>query len=301
MGFYKRVKGKEPEESFNPVELEQAFNRAYRNYRINGRNRMDVDAFFNWIRQNLTDLVSRELTELNSVRVQTTTWIRFRIEYEEGIIDRIRLPFNSQMMDIFQGSDLNEIVNGMFAHMKTQIENPALANSRFIFDEVLFVDVNFHQLSLSRGSSYLPLPDWVSRKGGVINPKNESDEARFKWAVIAALHYVDIKSHPEQISNLRWLENNYDWSGFEFPLSIKGISEFEKKKDVIVNVLGVEEKKFYILRGKKCSYQKKVVNLLLIDNGERRHYTAIKSLSRLLSSRHGHKAFLYELFAKFSI
>ena len=35
MGLYNRVKGeKEPgkEESFNPIELEQAFNRAYRRY-----------------------------------------------------------------------------------------------------------------------------------------------------------------------------------------------------------------------------------------------------------------------------
>ena len=54
------------------------------------------------------------------------------------------------------GSDLNDIVNGMFTHMKTQIENPALVNSRFRFDEVLFLDVNFHQLNLTRGSSYLP-------------------------------------------------------------------------------------------------------------------------------------------------
>ena len=74
------------------------------------------------------------------------------------------------MTDIFQGSDLNEIVNEMFAHMKTQIENPALANSRFRFNELLFLDINFHQLNLTRGSFYLPLPDWVSRMGGVINP-----------------------------------------------------------------------------------------------------------------------------------
>ena len=33
--------------------------------------------------------------------------------------------------------------------MKTQIENPALTNSRFVFDEVLFLDVNFHQLDLT--------------------------------------------------------------------------------------------------------------------------------------------------------
>ena len=56
-------------------------------------------------------------------------------------------------------------------------------------------------------------------------------------------------------------EDNYDWGGLEFSLSIKGISEFEKKNDVIVNILGVEEKKFYILRGNRYDYRKKVANL----------------------------------------
>ena len=41
-------------------------------------------------------------------------------------------------MEIFQGSDLNEIVNEMLTLMQTQIENPALANSRFVCDEVLY-------------------------------------------------------------------------------------------------------------------------------------------------------------------
>ena len=75
-------------------------------------------------------------------------------------IDRTELAFNSGMMEVHQGSDLDEMVHGMIAHMKTQIENPALANSRFRFDELLFLDVNFHRLNLTRGSSYLPLPDW---------------------------------------------------------------------------------------------------------------------------------------------
>ena len=38
------------------------------------------------------------------------------------------------MTDIFQGSDLSEILNEMFTHIKTQIENAALANNRFGFD-----------------------------------------------------------------------------------------------------------------------------------------------------------------------
>ena len=61
------------EEPFNPVELEQAFDRACRSYRINAKSRMDIDTFFDRIRQNLIDLISMELTDLNSARVQTTT------------------------------------------------------------------------------------------------------------------------------------------------------------------------------------------------------------------------------------
>ena len=64
----------EPAQGF--VECERALGGAYRSYRVNGRSRMDVDTFFSHIRGELISLISRELTDLNSARVQTTTWIR---------------------------------------------------------------------------------------------------------------------------------------------------------------------------------------------------------------------------------
>ena len=118
---------------------------------------MDVDTFFDRIRQNLINLMNRVLTDLGSARVQMTTWIRFiqALEDDFGNIigsDRVELPFNSRMTEIFQGSDLNEIFSEMFTHMNTQIENPALRNSTFVFDEVIFLDVRFYQFNLTRGS-----------------------------------------------------------------------------------------------------------------------------------------------------
>ena len=77
----------------------------------------------------------------------------------------------------------------MFTHMKMQVENLALANSWFVFDRVLFLDLNFHKLKLTQGSSYLPLPDWILSKKAVINLKNGDDGKCFKWAVLAALHH----------------------------------------------------------------------------------------------------------------
>ena len=91
---------------------------------------MDVDTFFNRIRQNLIDLVNRELTDLGSAKVQTTAWIRFIQAFEDdfgNIIgsDRFEKPFHSKMTEIHQGSDLDEIIDEMLAHMKTADRKPS--------------------------------------------------------------------------------------------------------------------------------------------------------------------------------
>ena len=155
----KREGLKEPEWNFK--EREQAFGGAYRSYRVEGIPKMDPETFFRRIRRGLIEAIKRELGSRNSARLQTTTWIRFVKDNE-----RIELAFNSRMMNLHRGSDLDQIVDEMFPHMMTQIENPPLLNSRFKFDEVLFLDANFHQLSLTRGSSYLPLPSgWLKESG----------------------------------------------------------------------------------------------------------------------------------------
>ena len=106
---------------------------------------MDVDTFFSRIREELISLMNRELTDLNSVRVQMTTWIIFIQEFDDVMeVDRVGLAFNSRMTEVHRGSDLDGMVNGMITHMKMQIKNPALANSRFRFDAVSFLDVNCH-------------------------------------------------------------------------------------------------------------------------------------------------------------
>ena len=179
------------------------------------------------------------------------------------------------MTIVHQGSDLDQIVDGMIAHMKTQIENPALLNSRFRFDEVLFLDVNFHRLNLTRGSSYLLLPDWIEKKKAIINPQNDDEEC-FKWAVIAALEWTDIKPHPECVSNRRKFVDNYDWSGLEFPVSIKDIGVSETKNNVSVNVLAVEGRDIYIHR--KGWWTGRGINLLLISEGGIRHYAPEEKL-----------------------
>ena len=64
--------------------------------------------------------MNRELTDLGSAKVQMTACITFRVQVEdENGVDRVDNAFSSRMTEIYQGSDLNEIVNEMLAHMKT--------------------------------------------------------------------------------------------------------------------------------------------------------------------------------------
>ena len=202
---------------------------------------MDPDTFFNKIIRSLIDLIRKE-TRGRSVRAQTSMWIRFRKDE-----DLVELVFNGLMNNIYNLINLNEIVLEMISNMKYQIENPALLNSRFIFEEVLYMDINIHQLNLTRGSSYLPLPDWLALKKAIINPNIEDREC-FKWAVIAASMWEEINNNPERISKLKRFEKDFDWSGIGFLVSVKDITKFEFRNQISINLLAIEDKEIYICR-----------------------------------------------------
>ena len=133
---------------------------------------MNVNTFFDRTKRFLIDLLSRQTTG-RAVRSQATTWIRF----VKDKIESVELAFNSRMLSVYNLSDMGEIASAMIEHMQQQIETPALRDSKFVFDGVIHMDINFHRLNLTRGSSCIPLPDWLAKKKAIINPKNSDMDA----------------------------------------------------------------------------------------------------------------------------
>ena len=147
-------------------------------------------------------LIEQQIREMGSAKVQLCMWIKWKKREEspfdkeelkeEGITQDfyttiVDLPFNSKMMEIFQGSNIEEILEQMFAYIKTQTENPKFPKSGFTLDSIIHLDISFHELQLTRGSSYIELPAWIANKKAVINPRNEEDEECFKWAVLRSV------------------------------------------------------------------------------------------------------------------
>ena len=62
-------------------------------------------------------------------------------ELDDGIIGnnytRVEMPFNSLMTEFSQGSDINDLIQCMLAHIKTQVEHPRVPESHFSLDKIM--------------------------------------------------------------------------------------------------------------------------------------------------------------------
>ena len=104
----------------------------------------------------------------------------------------------------------------------------------------------------------------------------------FQYSIIVALHHREFKNRPERISNLHndFFSDYYNWDGIEFSAGIKDWKRFEKNnKAVAFNILFVPHNEKLINLAYKSKYNckhKNQVVLLLIADGKKWHYTALK-------------------------
>ena len=87
----------------------------------------------------------------------------------------------------------------------------------------------------------------MADKKAIINPQNQ-DQEYFKWALIAASKWEEIIKNPQLLSNLRKYKSEFDWSGLEFPVAVKGIKSFENPNKIFINLLAIEGKEIYICK-----------------------------------------------------
>src|SRR6218665_4024622 len=79
-------------------------------------------------------------------------------------------------------------------------------------------------------------------------------------------------------------ESESPWSGIEFPVAADAniINKFERNNSININVFGYEKMIFPIYVLKQQDDRVPVVDLLLISNGNAKHYCLIKNFNRLM-------------------
>ena len=189
--------------------------------------------------------------------------------------------FRTNTIKILSATNLDFFVRDSFNKIKADIEKYQQNGSGWSFYSIKKLEINFADYSPTKGSSYIDLPQWIKLKKAIINIKNKDDKC-FLWCILRYLYPK--KKNNEIISDLKKYEDELVTKGLTFPMGVKDIEKFEKLNPELpgILVLSSEGKSFQILKSAKDS--KNSINLYLIKDGDRSHYTLIKNLSRLIRS-----------------
>ena len=147
---------------------------------IPGTPKTDIDSYFDQTKPHIKTLIKNQFKEMGSSKIIMTLWVIWKKPIEQSLIEldtedaknaqelddgtgdnyiKVEMTFNSLMTEFFEGSDTNYLIQRMPAHIKTQTENPKFPGNGFSLDKIMHLSINFHRLVLTRGSSYIELPE----------------------------------------------------------------------------------------------------------------------------------------------
>ena len=153
---------------------------------ILGKPKTDIDSYFDQAKAHIGTLIEKQLKEMGSAKIIVTLWVTWKKpikllvdldpedaknaqELDDGTAsdiyyEKIEMPFNSLMTEFFYASNINDLIERMLAYINAQTENPKFHESGFTLDKIMHLYINFHRLALTRGSSYIELPEWIKSK-----------------------------------------------------------------------------------------------------------------------------------------
>ena len=156
--------------------------------------------------------------------------------------------------------------------------------SGWYFKEVFSFEIHTVNYKPIKGSSYIPLPDFIMKKKSIINIENKDNKC-FLCSILRYLH--PIQKNETRLTDIRKYENDLNFKGIDFPVKLKDIPKFENQNPNLpgINVFSVNDNnKIHPLRSnqKDCQIS---IDLFLFAKDENMHYCLINNFSRLTRSQ----------------
>lgn len=285
-----------------------AFKNNIATYQLDGRG-TDINAFFRKLDSKFSHLILHHVNNHDNLKVNVEL---FGLYYHPVKDEFDIKSFNTKNVIVVSSTNINELYANFVSEVEAKAKDfeerdsgkfekqfylkktiylaPYLTG--WLLVTLLYLEVSVNKYNPLRASTYVELPKSIYARKAVINVKNEDDQC-FKWAILSALHPVE--SHPERPAHYIKYQDELDFTGMSFPITLDAIPKFEQLNNISVNVYGLD-KKFHNgittyqvigpLYYTSCKLQVHV-NLLLINDDTRRvsHYLWIKNLSRLVSQQ----------------
>ena len=192
--------------------------------------------------------------------------------------------FTSGTYNNIKSTDVDKLIKICIDGIEGGIENYQETGSAWYFKEVEKLEIHTVEYNPTKGSSYIPLPDWISNKKAIVNIENK-DEKCFIWCILRYLHPRE--DNDNRLTDLKKYEFSLNTKGITFPMKLKDITKFEKLNPELpgINVFSVNENKnFYPLRmaERDCL---NTIDLFFHEEDGVSHYSLIKNFNRLVGSQ----------------
>ena len=278
---------------YEPVLIKSGFDNNYLEYMSNGNNSLSFNKYLESIKPYLYDLKNVYKAK-GEWKLQLSAEISFVLQKPDS--NEIRIMYTrSTPEEIINGCETEEVAENLIMQLLQKYQDNLqnkVKGPDFIFNGINYLYYDLNRITISKGGSYIEFPKWLKDKKCTINQKN-TDNKCFQYATTLALNHDKINRDPQRISKIKPFSDNYNWNDINFPAATKDSNKFEvNNKNVALNILYVpfNTKKIEIAYKSKYNLiRDNQILLLMISNGKNWHYSAVKSLSRLLrgiSSNH---------------
>jgi len=248
-------------------------------YVVDGIAGVDAVTFLNSVKAEVVNLISKNRqTKVNMV----LSCEMERVDMKSGEVINTVAPFVSKTEVVLEGTDVGELYNKATDRILESIAKFQMMGSNWRLKFVSRLEINTTSYKPLEGKSYIKLPPELEAKKAIINMKNEDNQC-FKWCVTRALNQVEHNS--EKITKqLKIQATKLNWEGIEFPVAVDEnvTKKFERNNGVGINIFGYESGKgvFPLILSEHSGT---VIDLLLISEGEKKHYCWIKNFNKLLA------------------
>ena len=227
--------------------------------------------------------LKKELVKLKGFKYFETLKITFEKPNKE---EETRTAFfNSPVKTIINETEIDEAMQTSRQVLTNTIEKWTGLGSGWSGMRVDGHYVNITKYKPMRGSSYIELPAELNHpNNGLVNLRNK-DDCCFAWC-----HVRPQDKNPQRIkkSDNAFIKDkivNYD--GIEFPVTIKDYNKIEKMNNIRINVFAYEKQPYPIYISKEKFEDH--MELLLITEGNKKHYVLIKDFNKLMYNQTKHK------------
>ncbi|XP_068686771.1 uncharacterized protein [Montipora foliosa] len=210
-----------------------------KSFEINIKNNKDPLIQLQNTRNAVANHIENILISMKGLKFVET--LRVTFEKETGHEERVvkTAYFNSQPQTITNDTQIEPALSLSKQDILNKIAVWISEGSGWTVESVENHYLNVVKYEPMKGSLYIKLPHELRNSAkGLINMKNEDNEC-FRWCHIRHLSPQD--KYPQRIKKVdKQFIENLDYSGIQFPVTVKQYNKIEKQNEININVFDFE-------------------------------------------------------------